>query len=128
VPFCANAFYHCDADGHDDWVQSRSPAPVTGTTPQISDITIERVTVSGLRVALGAFLGLPEAPILGVQVHNVRVTSHDPNAHAAVPIMADNIREMRHEGLCFDFAELTTDDPALLSTTRLSEHDQKVTG
>jgi polygalacturonase len=123
VPFSANAFYHCDADGHDDWVQSRIPAPVDNTTPTISDITIRDVCVSNLGLALGAFLGLPEAPIRNLRVERLRLLSTDPEAAPAPPVMADQIRPMRHEGLCAENAELTSDDPSLLSGTPLTRTD-----
>ena len=125
VPFCANAFYHCDADGQDDWVQSRAQAQVTDLTPQIDGILIKRTRVNGLRVALGAFLGLPEAPIRNVEIREVVVESYDLDAVPAVPIMADHVREMRHEGICHEFTELTTDNHSLLSRKRLGPGDPK---
>lgn len=128
VPFCANAFYHCDADGHDSWVQSRKPASVTETTPRISDIRIARVTVTGLRVALGAFLGLPEAPIRAIDLSAITVKSYDDHAVPAVPIMADHVFKMRHEGICCEYADVTIDDPVLQSRMHLSEPDQEVAG
>lgn len=118
--FSANAHYHCDADGHDTWVQSRTPAPVGPLTPQISDITIEDVSLHGLAHAAGCFLGLPEAPIRNIRVRRLTILSTDPDAVATPPIMADHIRPMRHEGLTAENAQIDCDDPTLLSPTPIT--------
>ncbi|WP_417689252.1 glycoside hydrolase family 28 protein [Roseibium sp.] len=102
----ANAFYFCDADGHDDWVQDRAAAEVCETTPSISDIDIEDVAIRRLSVVAGAFLGLPEAPINGVRLRNLSV-EFDPEAEPAVPLMADHVRTMRHELLVAEHADIT---------------------
>lgn len=52
----ANAHYHCDADGHDAWVQSRQPAPVDVGTPFIDGVTIEDVEIRKLAHVAGTFL------------------------------------------------------------------------
>jgi polygalacturonase len=121
--FSANAFYHCDADGHAPWVQSRQPAPVGPGTPVINGILIEDVRVTGLSHALGAFLGLPESPVTGVQVARVTVGPCDPGARAAPPDMADHLRPMRHEMIAAEWAEITADDPGLLSGRTVSLGD-----
>ncbi|WP_417669785.1 glycoside hydrolase family 28 protein [Roseibium sp.] len=104
----ANAFYFCDADGHDDWVQDRAPATVSPTTPVISDIVIEDVRIRGVSLVAGAFLGLPEAPIQGIRLRNLSV-EFAPDAHAAVPLMADHVRVMRHEGLVAEHADVISE-------------------
>ena len=48
--------------------------PVTRLTPHFHDITLENVTVTGSKSA-GAFVGLPEAPITGVILRNVRISA-----------------------------------------------------
>jgi polygalacturonase len=120
VPFSANAFYHCDADGHDPWVQSREPAPVDVTTPEIVGIRIRDIEVRNLATALGTFLGLPERPIRDARIERVTLVSTDPSAGPALPVMADHLRPMRHELICAENAEVTTDDPALLSDRPLT--------
>ncbi|AMY71086.1 glycoside hydrolase family 28 protein [Frigidibacter mobilis] len=121
--FTANAFYHCDADGHDAWVQDRAPAPAEGTTPQVSDITISDVTIVNLSHAAGAFLGLPEAPIRGVRISRVTILSHDPAALPAPPLMADHVRAMRHEAITAEWTDIETDDPALLTAGPITATD-----
>ncbi|GHC45920.1 polygalacturonase PglA [Neogemmobacter tilapiae] len=113
VPFCANAHYHCDADGHDDWVQSRQAAPFGPGTPRIENIHITDVTIENLSVALGAFLGLPESPIRDVTLDRIHILSHDPNAEAEAPIMADHIRPLRHAGIAHEQAEILADGQPL---------------
>ncbi|TQS73565.1 glycoside hydrolase family 28 protein [Rhodobacteraceae bacterium] len=107
--FSANAHYHCDPDGHDDWVQSRSPREVDDATPAIGRITIDAVEIQGLCHALGAFLGLPEAPIGPIELSNIRVVSHNPDAVAGHPVMADHIRPQRHAGIMAEYAQIITD-------------------
>jgi polygalacturonase len=104
--FTANAFYFCDPDGRSEAVQSRAAAPVDETTPHIREISIRDTTVADVRLAVGVFLGLPEAPIEAITVAGLRA-SFDPAAEPAVPVMADGVAPMRHGGLCTDWAELS---------------------
>jgi polygalacturonase len=46
--------------------------PVTRLTPHFHDITLEDVTATGSTMA-AAIVGLPEAPIAGVVMHNVKI-------------------------------------------------------
>lgn len=121
--FTANAFYHCDADGHDAWVQDRAPALVDDTTPRVSDITISDVTIANLSHAAGAFLGLPEARVRGVRISRVTIVSHDPAAVPAPPLMADHIRALRHEAILAENTQIETDDPALLTAGPMTATD-----
>ena len=116
----ANAHYQCDADGHDDWVQSRNPAPVDGGTPFIDGISVEDVEIRNLSHAAGAFLGLAEAPIRNVAIRNLTIVSRDASAIATPPIMADGVRPMRHEAIVFEQAHIVCDNPALLSDASVS--------
>ncbi|WP_209021342.1 glycoside hydrolase family 28 protein [Paracoccus ravus] len=115
-----NAHYHCDPDGHANWVQDRAAAPVNDRTPRISGITIEDVTLDGLAHAAGAFLGLPESPIEDVRVRRLRICSLDPDAMPTAPDMADRVRAMRHETLLAEQADIDCDDAALLSLARIT--------
>ena len=49
-----------------------SPAPVTRLTPHMHDIRIENLKATGAKMALD-IEGLPEAPVLGVQMKNVQI-------------------------------------------------------
>ena len=48
--------------------------PVAGHTPKFHDITIENVTVKSAKVGLLA-MGLPESPIKGLKLKNVKITA-----------------------------------------------------
>jgi hypothetical protein len=50
------------------------PQPVTRLTPQFHDITIENLTANGSTTA-GVIAGLPEAPIRGVLLRNVKISA-----------------------------------------------------
>ena len=108
TPFAANAFYFCDPDGKDDWVQSRDPAAVDITTPQITDIEMKNVTAEGVTLAAVALLGLPEAPITEVSIQNFAV-SYDPDASADVPLMTCGMDPVRHAGVIAEFAHVSGD-------------------
>lgn len=117
--FSANAHYYCDHDGHADWVQSRAPATVTHLTPHVGEITAEEVEIRNLAHAVGAFLGLPEAPIGPIRLSRITLLSHDAAARPEPPLMADGIRPLRHAGVLAEHAKITGDlaaDPAPLST------------
>jgi len=53
---------------------SASPQAVTRLTPHFHDITIENLTATGSTSA-GVVAGLPEAPIAGVVLHNVKISA-----------------------------------------------------
>lgn len=103
-----NAFYFCDADGRSDAVQSRQPASVDDTTPQITDITVQDVTLTGVRHAAAAFLGLPEAPITGIRLSNISI-SYDEAAEPGDTLMASHLPRIRHGGILHRFASVETD-------------------
>ncbi len=115
----ANAHYHCDPDGHDDWVQSRDPAPFSVLTPTIGAITVSDVDLHRVGHAVGAFLGLVEAPIGPIRLTDIRVHSFDPSATPGRPVMADQLRPLRHASIVFEHAEVTTTLP--ISASRMSE-------
>jgi polygalacturonase len=51
-----------------------TPQPVTRLTPHFHDITLENVTAVD-SVSAGAIVGLPEAPVLGVTLRNVKISA-----------------------------------------------------
>lgn len=52
--------------------EGETAQPVTRLTPHFHDITVENLTAVGSKSA-GAIVGLPEAPVLGVTLHNVKI-------------------------------------------------------
>lgn len=115
-----NAHYHCDADGHDAWVQSRRPAAVDAGTPLIDGVIVEDVEIRNLAHAAGVFLGLPEAPLRNIRIRGLKILSHDPAARPTPPVMADRVRPMRHEGIVAEQADVICDDAALCSAAPVS--------
>lgn len=101
-----NAFYFCDADGRSEAVQSRLPAPVTEATPRIADITVETTEIRNLRVAVGAFFGLPEAPLRRITLRDLRV-SFDDSTEGDVPDMALDLPVLHHAAIAESGAEIT---------------------
>lgn len=116
-----NAHYFCDADGHDEAVQSRAPFPVDDTTPRIRDITLRDITATGVRLAFAAVLGLPEAPVTGLRISGVTL-SHDPDALPGVPLMADHLRPVRGAGLLSEHCEITEAPGLARGTLTDKEH------
>lgn len=53
---------------------SEAPQPVTRLTPHFHDITIENVTATGSTSA-GVIAGLPESPVRGVVLRNVKISA-----------------------------------------------------
>lgn len=92
-----NMHYFCDHDGHSDSVQSRAAHPVTGLTPRIRDITLDRITARGVRLAFAACLGLPERPIEGLRIGQAQVdhAQGDPK----IPLMADGLLPVAGAGI-----------------------------
>ncbi|OUD08434.1 polygalacturonase [Marivivens niveibacter] len=125
--FSANAFYHCDADGHDDWVQSRDFAPISDRTPKICTITIQDVEIRQLSHAVGAFIGLPESPIGPISVQRVTIDSYAPDAVPTPPIMADHIRPMRHAGIAYEFANISAAQEIKIEDHGLSMTPERTT-
>lgn len=100
-----NGFYHCDADGHAGWVQSRLPAPADETTPEVSAIDIDDLDLHRVRLAVAVLLGLPEAPVRGVRIGRLRA-DFEPDVPPAVPLMADHVGPVSGAGIVREFAEI----------------------
>jgi polygalacturonase len=67
VAILINLFYF-DKEGE----RERKAAPVTSTTPIVRNVQIINVTVDGAKTA-GEIVGLPEMPVTGVRLENVRI-------------------------------------------------------
>jgi polygalacturonase len=52
--------------------EGEAAQPITRLTPRFHDITLENVTATGSAVA-GAIVGLPESPVTGVVLRNVKI-------------------------------------------------------
>jgi len=54
--------------------EGETAQPVTRLTPHFHDIVIENVTATGIENA-GAIVGLPESPVTGVVLRNVKISA-----------------------------------------------------
>lgn len=114
-----NMHYFCDHDGHSDLVQSRVAQPVTELTPQITDITLERINARGVRLAFAACLGLPESPIERVSITAATVT-YSPGA-PDMPLMADGLAPVSGAGILVAHCAIAT--PRELPAAPLPQKD-----
>jgi polygalacturonase len=103
TPLVVNAHYFCDPDGKSDAVQNRAPAPVSATTPRLSDITFSRVKTHNVHHAVAYVLGLAEVPVTGLVIEDVEAT-YAPEAAAKPPAMALGVPALRHGGIVIENA------------------------
>ena len=76
---------------------SDSPQPVTRLTPHFHDIVIENVTATGSTSA-GAIAGLPEAPITGVVLRNVKIDAQSGLTISFAEVSGDHLELKASEG------------------------------
>ena len=106
TPFVINMFYFCDPDGRTDYVQTHEPLPVDDTTPTLGKLEMEHIVATDAQYAGCWFSGLPEQPIEGVTMRDVKI-SFAPDARPGqaammcgagasckVGIHAENVRKI----------------------------------
>ena len=106
TPFVINMFYFCDPDGRTDYVQTHEPQPVDDTTPTLGKLEMEHIVATDAQYAGCWFSGLPEQPIEGVTMRDVKI-SFAPDARPGqaammcgagasckVGIHAENVRKI----------------------------------
>ena len=71
--------------------------PVTRLTPHFHDITLEDVTAMGSASA-GAIVGLPEAPISGVALRNVKIAAQHGLTIGYADVSAEGVTIKSAEG------------------------------
>lgn len=128
APFVVNAFYNCDPDGMDPWVQDRSARPVDATTPRLGTFVFEDIAVVGARWCAAWMAGLPEEPVEGVVFRRVSV-DFAKNPDPGEPAMAGGVAPVARggfllsgvDGLAFDDVSLSGVDgaPVVLDGTPL---------
>ncbi|MDG6095675.1 glycoside hydrolase [Acetobacter sp. AN02] len=75
APLSISDYYTGQPGGTQKTVSMTDPAaPVTSTTPHIHDVTITDLTAKNAETA-GVVLGLPEAPIEGLTLRNIRLSA-----------------------------------------------------
>ncbi len=77
--------------------ENEAPQPLTRLTPHFHDIVLENVTATGSESA-GAIVGLPEAPILGVVLRNVKIAARTGLIIAYAEVSGDAVQVEAAEG------------------------------
>jgi len=73
------------------------PQPVTRLTPHFHDITIENLTATGSGTA-GVIAGLPEAPIRGVVLRNVKISARNGLTIGYAEVSGEGVDVQASEG------------------------------
>lgn len=74
-----------------------APAPITRLTPHFHDIVLDNVTATGSDLA-GAIVGLPEAPVAGVELHNVKLSAKRGLVIGFAEVSGDGVSVTATEG------------------------------
>ena len=77
--------------------ESETAQPVTRLTPHFHDIVLENVTATGSTMA-GAIVGLPEAPIAGVVLRNVKISAKTGLSIAYAEVTGKNVTVQAETG------------------------------
>lgn len=64
--------------------------PITRLTPHFHDIVVENIVATGSQSA-GAIVGLPEAPVSGVIMHNVKISAKTGMTIAYAEVTGENV-------------------------------------
>jgi polygalacturonase len=96
-PLVINCFYNCDPDGDSDYVQEKRALPLDDGTPEVNNIRVEKVTATGAAHAACFIWGLPEKPVTGLVLRDIRVAYAD-DASPGPPAMARDVPLLRHAG------------------------------
>lgn len=100
-PFVINMYYNMgDNTGHTEYVYTTEKLPVDERTPYIGKFTFKNMICTGVSCCAGAFYGLPEAPIGGIEFDNVSFT-YDINAQPDFPDMKEINKKEFKMGLYF---------------------------
>jgi polygalacturonase len=77
--------------------EGESAQPVTRLTPHFHDIVLENVTAVN-SVSDGAIVGLPEAPVLGVVLRNVKLNGHKGMTIAYAEVQGSGVTIAAEQG------------------------------
>jgi polygalacturonase len=100
TPLVINMYYDRDPDGVCEYVWSREKAPVDERTPYLGSFLFKDIICEDCEYAAAYFDGLPERPIGGVTLENVRFTVN-PDAGEGRPAMMTHIEKHSKRGLVF---------------------------
>ena len=77
--------------------EGTSSQPITPLTPHFHDIMLENVTAEN-SASDGAIVGLPESPVLGVVLHNVKLSGHHGLTIAYAEVKGSAVSVKAEEG------------------------------
>ncbi len=98
TPLVMNSFYFCDADGHSEYVQTKTALPVDDRTPDIRELIFKDMVCTNCHVAASFFYGLPEKKIGLLSMENIKI-SFAENARPGKAAMLDGFGETCKLGL-----------------------------
>lgn len=105
TPLVINMYYHCDPDGHTEYVWSRNPnTPVDDGTPYLGKFEFKDIECVDCECMAGYFDGLVEQPIKEVRIENVSFHFKE-DAKPFQPAMLEFVRDYCKEGLYVDNVE-----------------------
>ena len=98
TPIVINSFYHCDADGKSDYVQSREPLPIDDRTPYLGSFAFRNISCEDCEIAACYCEGLPERPIESILIENMSF-GFKSDAISATPAMCGHIEKCSRAGM-----------------------------
>lgn len=101
TPLVINMFYHCDPDGHTEYVSSKKSLPVDERTPFLGRFRFKDIVCNNVNIAAGTFYGLPERKIEEIIVENVKF-NYAETPQEGIPAMMEDILPMKGKGLIFN--------------------------
>ena len=96
--FVVNSFYFCDPDGRAPHVGDRRALAVDEGTPTVRNLRLLNVDCEDIGHAGVYILGLPEQPVQGISIRNLRLR-FDADAEAGYPDMAEGIEPVHALGV-----------------------------
>lgn len=109
TPFVINMYYNMGAEGgHDEYVWTKKPQKVTELIPILGHFKFSNMICKNVGYAAGVFLGLPEAPIQGIELENIQF-SYDSNCEEGYPVMIEHNFKLKNAGLyCLNIGKIYT--------------------
>ncbi len=109
TPFVINMFYNMGpAGGHEEYVWTKKPQEVTELTPILGHFKFSNMKCTNISYAAGVFLGLPEAPIKGIEFENISF-SYNSDCEEGYPVMIEHNFKLKNAGLyCLNVGKIYT--------------------
>lgn len=104
-PIVVNMFYRCGLSEDElKNLSSTSPFEITEATPVIKNIKISNIKADNVKASAAYFCGLPENPLTGIQLENVRISMAD-NLERQEPAMDMFFTRVSGTGILNKFTE-----------------------